>query len=303
MDDRIAERTCIVLTENPDLYSVQRIVDSAQRLGFGARAVNPIMFVSRVGGDQGGLFFYGRPIPRSLMIVPRVSHALPEFGWMVLRHFEHCGFPVLNAADCIQRAQHKFASLQELSAAGLPVPRSFCTRTPLSLPEALEFCGGLPVIVKMLRGSQGVGVIYVDSEKTLKSLLETVCNLGHNMLMQQYIPEAAAGDVRAVVLGGRVLASMSRITSIGEFRSNIHKGARAEAVALSGEEEAMCVRAAAVFGLTLAGVDFARTAGGPVFFEVNPNPGFEGIEGATGMDVAGEVVRFMARRAGLAPSV
>jgi ribosomal protein S6--L-glutamate ligase len=299
MSDTIRPGSILVLSQRPDLHSVRRLLRAAKRRRLPVRTIDPVVFVCRVDSEHTGTWYCGQPVPRSVGVIPRVGFNLPEYGWLVLRTFEAAGSSVLNPADGIRRAQDKFLSLQELGRAGVAVPRTFCTRSTRSVDEAIEFCSGLPLIVKNMRGAQGIGVIYVDSRKTLRSLLEAICSLGRNVLIQQYVPEAAHGDIRALVLEDQVIGAISRVTSPDEFRSNIHKGAAPESVVLVAEERELCLRAARVFGLRLAGVDFVRTEQGSVVLEVNPNPGFEGFERATGIDVAArivDVVRDMMRK-------
>lgn len=290
MNGTVPEKSIVILTQVPDLHSVRRLTEAAAVRAISTTVIDPIHCVCRVDAAEGGVFYYGQPLPDSIAIISRVSHRLPEYGWMVLRHLERRGYRILNPVAGIARAQHKFDSLEELAEAGLAVPRTFVTRTTLSVDEALEFCGGLPIIMKLVRGSQGQGVVFVDSLPTLKSLLGAVIGTGNNIVMQQYIPEASASDIRTLILDGRIVGSIRRVTSLGEFRSNVHRGGRPEPIEITGNEQALCLRAAKLFGLRLAGVDFVRTPRGTVFLEVNPNPGFEGFERGTGIDVASQIV-------------
>jgi ribosomal protein S6--L-glutamate ligase len=213
----------------------------------------------------------------------------------VVRQFEAMGVPVVNPSVAIVRARDKLRSLQVLSRSRVDMPKTAFIQNVDDLDAAIEEVGGVPCVVKLLQGTQGIGVMLAESRGALESMLQAFWSLGHSVLLQEFIKESKGRDVRAFVVGDRVVGAMRREAPLGEFRSNIHRGGMGRALRLSQDDEATVIEAARAIGLHVAGVDFLESASGPKIIEVNASPGFEGLERATGADIAGEVVRFAGR--------
>jgi len=241
----------------------------------------------------------GDPVLREHLdvVVPRIGTTVTEVGCMVLHQFECMGVPVVNGSQAILRARDKLHSLQILTRAGVDIPRTAVIRTVDDLDEAIEQVGGLPCVLKLLKGTQGIGVMLAESREGLEAMLQAFWSLGHIVLLQEFIAESKGKDVRAFVVGDRVVGAMRREAKIGEFRSNIHRGGTGRAVRLTPDDEAQVLAAARALGLEVAGVDYLESKEGPKVIEVNASPGFQGLEQATGKDIAAEVVRHAAASA------
>jgi ribosomal protein S6--L-glutamate ligase len=249
--------------------------------------------------DGGQLWSGGDPVRREAVdaVVPRIGPNVTEQGCAVVAQFEAMGVPAANGSEAILRARDKLRALQYLAGARIPIPRTAVVREVEDVDEAVDAVGGLPCVLKLLRGTQGIGVMLAESREALESVLQAFWSLGHTILLQQFIRESKGKDVRAFVVGDRVVGAMRRKAPVGEFRSNIHRGGEGQALELSAEEETRMVQAARVLGLEVAGVDYLESNDGPKIIEVNASPGFQGLEAATGKDVATEVVRHAARLA------
>jgi ribosomal protein S6--L-glutamate ligase len=231
-------------------------------------------------------------------VVPRIGASNTFYGTAVVRQFEVMGVFSVNGSEAITRARDKLRSLQLLAREGIGLPVTGFAHSTKDVDGLIEIVGGAPLVVKLLEGTQGVGVVLAETKKAAHSVIGAFLQLDANILVQQYVKEARGSDVRAFVVGEQVIAAMRREAAPGEFRANLHRGGRAEAVALTVEEREAAVRAVRTLGLDVAGVDFLRGAQGPLVIEVNASPGLEGIEGATGTDVAAAVVGFVEANAG-----
>jgi ribosomal protein S6--L-glutamate ligase len=230
-------------------------------------------------------------------VIPRIGATHTFFGTAVVRQFEMMGVYSVNESVAISRSRDKLRSLQLLARKGVGLPVTTFAYDPKASKDLIQLCGGAPVVVKLLEGTQGVGVVLAETPKAAESVIEAFRGLNANILVQEFIKEAGGADIRCLVVGDRVVAAMKRQGKEGEFRSNLHRGGTAAVIKITPEERSTAVRAARVMGLNVAGVDLLRSNHGPVIMEVNSSPGLEGIENATGKDVAGRIIDFIAKNA------
>jgi ribosomal protein S6--L-glutamate ligase len=277
-----------ILSRNRKLYSTRRLAEATRRLGHRSEVLDTLRCNMVLGRERPRLVYRGEEIlPESLhVVIPRIGASITGYGLAVVNQLDMMGVPVLAAATPIARSRDKLRALQLLSRFGIAIPRTVMCRYREEVPLAVEQVGGLPCIVKLIQGSQGVGVMIATSETELRGMLDTLWTLGQEILLQELVAESRGRDVRAFVVGDRVVAAMRRTARSGEFRSNIHRGGVAEAVTLDREFGEAAVKAARVMGLEVAGVDMLEARSGPKIMEVNSSPGFEGLEAATGVDIA-----------------
>ena len=284
-----------ILSVNRRLYSTRRLWESARKRGHDVRFLNPrrcavSWMPSGAAITQGGLPMEGMDV-----VIPRIGTSVTETGLIVLRQLEAEGVVTPNGADAIEESRDKLRSIQRLSQGGIPVPPSLFVDIPEEIEECVERLGGMPVIVKLLRGTQGVGVIKVGELDQLRSTVETLWTLGERILLQRYIAESSGRDLRLFVVGTRVVAAMERESQPGEFRSNLHRGGTGKGVRPDETMQTVALQAARCLGLGIAGVDLLLSDDGPLVLEVNSSPGLEGIEAATGRDVARDIVKYLER--------
>lgn len=284
-----------ILSVNRRLYSTRRLWESARKRGHDVRFLNPrrcavSWMPSGAAITQGGLPMEGMDV-----VIPRIGTSVTETGLIVLRQLEAEGVITPNGADAIEESRDKLRSIQRLSQGGIPVPPSLFVDIPEEIEECVERLGGMPVIVKLLRGTQGVGVIKVGELDQLRSTVETLWTLGERILLQRYIAESSGRDLRLFVVGTRVVAAMERESQPGEFRSNLHRGGTGKGVRPDEMMQTVALQAARCLGLGIAGVDLLLSDDGPLVLEVNSSPGLEGIEAATGRDVARDIVKYLER--------
>lgn len=288
----------LVLSRNATLYSTSRIVLAGRARGHDVDVVDPLEFQIAVGATRGpSLRVSGRPIPAYDLVLPRIGTSITGYGLAVLRQLELCGVPVQNGGQAIAQSRDKLRSLQILSDARLRVPTTVGVRAPSGVESALAQVGGCPVVVKLLQGTQGIGTMLAETPQALHSLLETLWAMGQDVILQEYVRESKGRDLRAIVVGSRVVAAMRRVAKPGEFRSNLHRGGVAAGVAMKPEHEKTAVKAARLIGLEVAGVDMLEGRRGPRILEVNSSPGLEGIERASGVDVASAIMAHSERSA------
>lgn len=279
-----------ILSRTLDAYSTRRLKEAAAARGHKSRVLNTLRFSMLVERGRPRLFYNDRPISRYDAVIPRIGASITMFGTAVVRQFEQLGVFTLNSAQAISAARDKLRCSQMLSRRGLPIPATAFVRERPAVLSAIERVGGAPVVVKLLEGAQGVGVILADTPRVAEAIVQTLQSARQNVLIQKFVKESHGRDIRAFVVGDRVVAAMRRIALDGEFRSNVHRGARAEPVEVDPESARMAVRAAQIMGLQVAGVDMVESDSGPQIIEVNSSPGLEGIETATGVDIAGAMV-------------
>jgi ribosomal protein S6--L-glutamate ligase len=280
----------LILSRNASLYSTSRIVLAARARGHAVDVVDPLEFQIVVARGKPTLTLGGARPPKVDVVVPRIGASITSYGLAVVRQFDLMGVPVLNGASSIARSRDKLRALQLLAREGLDVPTTVCARSPAGLDAALRLVGGAPAIVKLQQGTQGIGTMIADTTQAAHALLETFWAMGQDIVLQEYVRESKGRDVRIIVVGGRVIAAMRRVAKRGEFRANLHRGGKATTVKLSPRYLESARRAAAVMGLEVAGVDVLEGKRGPRILEINSSPGLEGIERATGVDVAGAII-------------
>lgn len=285
-----------ILTRNKNLYSMRRLKKEAQSVKIQCDFINPLNCQLVVDGKHSRIIDRSHTLPHYDAVLPRIGASITEYGLSVVRHFEALGMLTLNHSKSIAESRNKMHSLQALAGAGLLVPATVLTRTTRSLRQAVEAVKGLPVVLKILQGTQGVGVMLVHTPISLGSVLDTLRTLDQDVIIQQFIVEGAGRDYRAFVIGNKVVATMMRTAPQGEFRSNIHRGGEGNVVTLPPAFERAAIRAAKILGLEIAGVDLMESNQGPMIIEVNSSPGFEGIEQATGINVAAQIMKHVKRR-------
>jgi ribosomal protein S6--L-glutamate ligase len=273
---------------------------AARARGHEVLVVDPLECRVVVSPGRPAMFLGDRPIPEADLVIPRIGASITNYGLAVVRQFDMMGVPVLNNAVAIARSRDKLRAMQLLTKKNLDVPITVCVRTPGSVDRALHAVGGTPAIVKLQQGTQGIGTMIAETPQAVTSLLETLWAMGQDILLQEYIAESKGRDLRAIVIGGRVVAAMRRQAKRGEFRSNLHRGGLAVKVNLSKTYTRAAVEAARIMGLDVAGVDLLEANRGAKILEINSSPGLEGIERASGVDVAAAVIayaeRFVLRR-------
>jgi ribosomal protein S6--L-glutamate ligase len=282
-----------ILSRNARTYSTRRLREAARQRGHKVTVFDTLEFSIHVDAEDPDLFYRGRQMPNVDAIVPRIGASITFFGTAVVRQFEQMGVFSLNASQAITVSRDKLRSLQILSRHDIGMPPTAFVRNKADILPAIEQVGGTPVIIKLLEGTQGVGVILAESDKIAEAIIETLHSARQNVLIQKFVSESRGQDIRAFVVGGRVVAAMRRKAQGQEFRSNVHRGGMTESITLDPAYERAAVKAAHIMGLRLAGVDLLETNEGPQIMEVNSSPGLEGIEKATGIDIAGEIIQHL----------
>ncbi|MFT4549092.1 MAG: ribosomal protein S6--L-glutamate ligase [Verrucomicrobiales bacterium] len=281
-----------VLSLNKNLYSTSRLVEAARKRGHDVRVIDYLKCHMDIRSQKPRIFLGDEPLVFDA-VIPRIGASKTFFGTAVVRQFEMMNTFSLNESVAISRSRDKLRSLQLLSRKGLGLPVTAFAHDTKATANIVKTCGGAPVVIKLLEGTQGVGVVLAETPKAAESVIEAFRGLNANILVQQFIKEAGGADIRCLVVGDKVVAAMKRQGAEGEFRSNLHRGGSAQLEKISPEERKTAVRAAQVMGLNVAGVDLLRASTGPVIMEVNSSPGLEGIEKATGKDVAGSIIQFI----------
>ncbi|HRQ65117.1 MAG TPA: 30S ribosomal protein S6--L-glutamate ligase [Xanthomonadaceae bacterium] len=285
-----------ILSRNSKLYSTLRLVEAARARGHSVRVLDPLRCYLRIAPGVFEMHYKGREISGYEAIIPRIGASVTFYGTAVLRQFEQMGAFTPNGSDAILRARDKLRAHQLLARQGIGLPTTVFGDNPDDTTDLLDMLGPPPHVIKLTEGAQGAGVILAERKSSSRSVIEALRGLYANFLVQEFIAEAKGADVRCLVVGGRVFAAMRRQAPKGEFRSNLHRGGSARAVEISEDERDTAIRAAATLGLGVAGVDLLRSDRGPLVLEVNASPGLEGIEGATGLDVAGAMIDYVERR-------
>lgn len=285
-----------ILSRAPQAYSTQRLQAAALDRGHNARVLNTLRFSIDLAGDEPDLLYRGKQLSDYDAILPRIGSSITYFGTAVVRQFEQMDVYTPNTANGISNARDKLRATQILSRHNIDMPATAFVRNRADVRPAIESVGGAPVVIKLLEGTQGIGVILAPQVKVAEAIIETLHSTRQNVLIQRFVSESRGRDVRALVVGDRVVAAMRRIASGDEFRSNVHRGGTVEAVQLDPAYEETAVRAAQIMGLRVAGVDMLEGDEGPLVMEVNSSPGLQGIESATGLDVAGAIIDYIANQ-------
>jgi len=283
----------IVLSRRARLYSTRRLVEAARARGHEVRVVDHTKCYVEVRNSGPTVFFDGEALTEVDAIIPRIGASVTEYGSAIVRQFETQGVFSATPSIALTRARDKLRSLQLFARDRVAIPHTLFARRASDLDDMLERLGGPPVVIKLLEGTQGVGVVLAETKKAAKSVLQAFEGLKADVIVQEFIKEAKGADLRVIVVGGRVVAAMRRVGAPGEFRANVHQGGTTEKVKLTRQERALAVRAAKSLGLPIAGVDMLRSERGPLVIEVNASPGLEGIESASEVDVAGAIIQFV----------
>ena len=286
-----------LLAQNHTLYSHKRLKEAAEARGHTLDMIKTLHCYMNIASRRPEIYYDGVKLPKYDAVIPRIGASVTFYGTAVLRQFEMQGVYPLNESVAIGRSRDKLRSMQLLARDGIGLPVTTFAYSPKQTEEVLKLAGGAPLVVKLLEGTQGIGVVLADTDRSAKSVIEAFRGAGVNILVQEFIKEAGGTDIRALVVGGKVVAAMKRSGAEGEFRSNLHRGGSASVVRLTPEERSTAVRAAKSMGLNVCGVDMLRSNHGAVVMEVNSSPGLEGVEKATGKDIAGAIIEFLEKNA------
>ncbi|WP_078118861.1 30S ribosomal protein S6--L-glutamate ligase [Thiosocius teredinicola] len=285
-----------ILSRNPKLYSTRRLVEAAQQRGHEVEVLDVLRCYMNITSNKPGVHYKGQEISGFDAVIPRIGASVTFYGTAVLRQFEMMGTFPLNESVAISRSRDKLRSLQLLSRKGVGLPVTGFAHKPDDVEDLIKMVGGAPLVIKLLEGTQGIGVVLAETHKAAESVIEAFMGLQANILVQEFIKEAGGADIRCFVIGDKVVAAMKRQGKEGEFRSNLHRGGSASLIRITPEERSTAVRAAKTMGLNVAGVDLLRSNHGPVVMEVNSSPGLEGIEKATEKDIAAIQIQFIEKR-------
>ena len=285
-----------ILSRKSSLYSTSRLKEAARQRGHDVRVFDYLRAYMNITSHKPQVM-YGTEALHFDAIIPRIGASNTFYGTAVVRQFEMAGVYSANESQAISRSRDKLRCMQLLSRAGIGLPVTAFAHSPKDIDRLIEIAGGAPLIIKLLEGTQGVGVVLADTDNAAESVIAAFRQLDTYILVQEFIAEAGGADIRAFVVDNKVVASMHRQGAQGEFRSNLHRGGTASAIKLTPEEKSTALRAARVMGLKVAGVDMLRSNHGPVVMEVNSSPGLEGIESATGVDVAQAIIEYLEKRA------
>lgn len=279
-----------ILSRRPSLYSTKRLVEAAQERGHTVRVINTIRCYMNITSHQPSVHYKGESLEGFDVVIPRIGASVTFYGAAVLRQFEMMGVATLNSSFAITRSRDKLRSMQLLSKRGIGLPTTGFADSPDDINDLIKMVGGPPLVIKLLEGTQGIGVVLAETKQAAKSVIEAFLGLKAHIMIQEYIKESNGADIRCFVIGNKVVAAMHRQAGHGEFRSNLHRGGEAKLIKITPQERAMAIRAAKIMGLTVAGVDLIRSNRGPLIMEVNSSPGLEGIEKATGKNIAQQII-------------
>ena len=286
-----------IMSRKKSLYSTRRLVEAGEQRGHEMHVVDTLRCYMNIASHKPVIHLKGQPLEGFDAVIPRIGASITFYGTAVLRQFEMMGVFPLNESVAISRSRDKLRSLQLLARKGIGLPITGFAHSPDDVDDLIKMVNGAPLVIKLLEGTQGIGVVLAETQQAAESVIEAFMGLKANILVQEFIKEAGGADIRCFVIGDKVVATMMRKAKEGEFRSNLHRGGSAELIKITPEERSTAVRAANVMGLNVAGVDILRSNHGPVVMEVNSSPGLEGIERATGKDIAGMIIDFMAKEA------
>jgi ribosomal protein S6--L-glutamate ligase len=285
-----------ILSRSPRAYSTQRLRAAAEERGHTVRVLDTLQFAIDLSRAEPDLQYRGKQLSDYDAILPRIGASVTFFGTAVVRQFEQMDVYTPNTANGISNSRDKLRATQILSRHDIGIPATSFVRNRGDVEAAIERIGGAPVVIKLLEGTQGIGVILAPDNKVAAAVIETLQSTENNVLLQKFIAESKGRDIRALVVGDRVVASMRRVAQGDEFRSNVHRGGVAQSIDLDPEYERTAVQAAQIMGLRVAGVDMLEGNDGPLVMEVNSSPGLEGIESATSLDIAGAIVDYVANQ-------
>lgn len=287
----------LMLARNQNLYSHKRLKEAAEERGHELNMYDPLKCYMDIASHRPKLFFGSTEIKGYDAVIPRIGASVTFYGLAVLRQLETMGIYPVNESVAIERSRDKLRSMQLLARDGIGLPVTVFAHDTKMTEEVIQRAGGAPVVIKLLEGTQGVGVVLGETHKAARSVIEAFRGANVNILVQEFIREAGATDIRALVVGGKVVATMQRTGAEGDFRSNLHRGGSACKIKITPEERSTAIRAAKTMGLNVCGVDMLRSNHGPVVMEVNSSPGLEGVETATGIDVASKIIELIEKKA------
>lgn len=284
-----------ILSRNPHLYSTSRLVEVGLKRGHSVEVIDPLKCDLIIEKKKPTVFYKGRTLETADAIIPRIGASITFYGTAVVRQFEMMDAFTTTTSQALVRSRDKLRSLQVLSRSKLGLPKTIFTNYSRDVEEMIAHVGGAPLIIKLLEGTQGLGVVLAETKNAAESVIEAFNGLEARVIVQEYIKEAKGADIRAFVVDGQIVGAMKRQGKEGEFRSNLHRGGTAEIITLTEEEENAAIKAAKAMGLGVAGVDMLQSDRGPLILEVNSSPGLEGIEKATGKDIAKTIIRYIER--------
>ncbi len=282
-----------LLSRNRKLYSTRRLIEAAESKGHDIEVLDVLRCYMNITSHKPSIHFKGEELEEFDAVIPRIGASVTFYGAAVLRQFEMMGVYPLNESVALTRSRDKLRASQLLSRKGIGLPITGFANKPDDIPDLIKMVGGAPLVIKLLEGTQGIGVVLAETQKAAESVIESFLGMNISVLVQEFIGEAGGSDIRCFVIGDKVVAAMKRQGAEGEFRSNIHRGGSASLIKITPEERSTAVRAARTMGLNVCGVDILRSNHGPVVMEVNSSPGLEGIETATGKNIAGMIIDFM----------
>jgi ribosomal protein S6--L-glutamate ligase len=285
-----------ILSRRSQLYSTRRIAEEALKRGHQVKIIDTLRCYMNITSKNPSIHYQGKILDKFDAVIPRIGASITFYGAALVRQFEMMGVFVANDSIAIARAQDKLRSLQLLSRKGVGLPITGFAYSPDDIQDLISMVGGSPLVIKILEGTQGIGVVLAETQQAATSVIEAFLDLRAHIMVQEYIKEANGADVRCFVVNGKVIAAMERQAKIGEFRSNVHRGGSTQLAKLSGEERSTAVRAAKVIGLNIAGVDLLRSNRGPLVMEVNSSPGLYGIEKSTKKNVAEIIIKFIEKK-------
>ncbi len=283
----------VILSRGPKLYSTQRLVEAAKERGHTARVIDHTKCYMLMEKGKPSVYYKGKLLDDVDAIIPRIGASVTFYGSAVIRQFEMMKVYSPLSSLALLRSRDKLRTLQILSKEEIGIPKTAFAKHSSEIDDIIKIVGGTPLIIKLLEGTQGLGVVLADTRNTAKSVIEAFDGLNANILVQEFIKEAKGADIRVFVVGGKVVGAMKRQGKEGEFRSNLHRGGLGTVIKLTKEEKAVAIKAAKALGLNIAGVDMLQSASGPLIIEINSSPGLEGIEKSTKVDIAGEIISFI----------
>jgi len=286
-----------VLSRDGTLYSCKRLREAAVQRGHQIEILDPLSCYMNITPAASSIHYKGRQLPHFDAVIPRIGSAITFYGTAALRQFEILGSYPLNESVAITRARDKLRSLQLLARQGIDLPVTGIAHSPDDTSDLIDMVGGAPLVVKLVEGTQGIGVVLAETRQAAESVIDAFRGLNAHILVQEFIAEAKGCDIRCLVIGNEVVAAIERRAKAGDFRSNLHRGGQATVVEITPREREIALAAAQTLGLDVAGVDILRANRGPLVMEVNASPGLEGIEKATGLDIAGRMIHWIERQA------
>lgn len=286
-----------ILSRNRRLYSTRRLIEAAEARGHSVRVIDVLRCYMNIRPGNPEIWYRGRRLSGFDAVIPRIGASVTFYGTAVVRQFEMMGVYSVNESVAITRARDKLRALQLLARKGIGMPATGFAHSPDDTDSLIGLVGGAPMVIKLVEGTQGQGVVLAETDQAASSVIDAFRGLDAYFLVQNFVAEAGGSDIRCFVVGDKVVAAMRRVARPGEFRANLHRGGTAEPVRITAKERHVALRAAKIMGLNVAGVDMLRTASGPMVMEVNSSPGLEGIEAASGIDVADRIVAFIERHA------